>query len=71
MLLKSINTQKNRFVFIIPSHSCEKDKSSKNQGIIVRVTDGQSLIIGKNSQDPTSVHTSLWFHAMCVGKYFV
>ena len=38
---------------MIPSHSCEKDKSSKNQGIIVRVTDGQSLIVGKNSQDPT------------------
>lgn len=56
---------------MIPSHSCEKDKSSKNQGIIVRVTDGQSLIVGKNTGSNMSVLTRLWFHAMCVNRYFV
>lgn len=36
---------------MIPSHSCEKDKTSKNQGIVVTVTDGQSSIATENSQD--------------------
>ena len=51
---------------MIPSHSCEKDKSSKNQGIIVRVTDGQCLIVGKNSQAPTCQCLLVYGFMLCV-----